>query len=65
MGSFNRAVGRVVEINYINGTRPPEDLPEIVMVVEFIYYTGTAFLLDHLKVIPIVPVERRMQLLLK
>ncbi|EDO35601.1 predicted protein [Nematostella vectensis] len=57
------AVGRVVDIVYLNGRRPTDDpppLPDYVMV-RFTSYTGPAFIADDPQVVPIVPVSRSIE----
>ena len=57
-GLFNRATGKVIDIIYSEGQRPP-NLPAVVMT-EFPSYSGPPFIADQPKVVPIVPVERRL-----
>ena len=58
-GLFNRAPGTVVDIIYLNGKKPQDSLPDVVMV-EFSTYNGPPFIQDKPKLIPIVPIERHV-----
>ncbi|XP_053405155.1 uncharacterized protein LOC123560749 [Mercenaria mercenaria] len=58
-GLFNGAIGTVFDIVYPPNKMPTECLPTVVMV-QFPNYTGPAFIQSHPKVIPQVPVERRI-----
>ena len=58
-GLFNGAVGTVEDILYLNGRKPPA-LPDVVMV-EVPNYSGPPFITEKLKVIPIFPVERKIE----
>ena len=57
-GLFNGAMGIVRDILYKDNTKPP-GLPDVVLV-EFPGYTGPPFIPDNPKLVPINPVERRM-----
>ena len=58
-GLFNGACGTVVDIVYQNGHKPPDCFPDAVMV-HFPGYTGPAFIEEDPKVVPIVPVTRKI-----
>ncbi len=58
-GLFNRALGKIVDIIYLNGKRPTTDLPDVIMV-KFDTYTGPPFIDSKPQIIPIVPVERKL-----
>ena len=58
-GLFNGAMGEIKDIIYLNGRTPKESLPDVVMV-KFHQYTGPAFVLNDPKIIPIVPITRRL-----
>ncbi|CAG2185619.1 PIF1 [Mytilus edulis] len=58
-GLFNGAIGNIVDIIYLNDKRPDDSLPDAVMV-EFHSYTGPAFIEQNPKLVPIVPVERKL-----
>ena len=58
-GLFNGATGKVVDILYQSGRRPPDCFPDVVMV-HFHSYTGPPFISEDPKVVPIVPVSRRI-----
>lgn len=57
-GLFNGAIGIVEDIIYLNGRRPPA-LPDVVMV-NIPNYTGPPFLPQYPKIVPILPVERKI-----
>jgi hypothetical protein len=59
-GLFNGAIGTVVDIIYKTGCNPINSLTEVVMV-EFPNYNGPSFTEENPKIVPIVPVERRLQ----
>ena len=48
-GLFNRSPGRVIDIIYLEGRRPPYDLADFVMV-EFQQYSGPPFIESNSKV---------------
>ncbi|XP_077977441.1 uncharacterized protein LOC144433002 [Glandiceps talaboti] len=54
-GLFNRAVGKVIDIISVNGRKPSVDQPE------FPTYSGPPFLEENTKVVPIIPIERRVE----
>ena len=58
-GLFNGSIGVVMDILYFNGRKPGDSLPDVVMV-EFDKYTGPPFVPYNRKLVPIVPVERRI-----
>ena len=58
-GLFNGSMGQVVDILYLNGGTPTEQQPDVVMV-EFYKYTGPPFIESRPKIVPIVPVQRKM-----
>lgn len=58
-GLFNGSMGTVVDILYLDGKKTKDSLPNVVMV-EFQKYSGPPFLLSHPKLVPIVPVERKL-----
>ena len=58
-GLYNGASGTVVDLIYSSGKRPPEDLPDVVMVM-FPKYTGPPFYIDQPQIIPITPIEKRL-----
>ncbi|XP_021373892.1 ATP-dependent DNA helicase PIF1-like [Mizuhopecten yessoensis] len=58
-GLFNGAMGKVMDIVYLDGKQPSDSLPDVVMV-EFPSYTGPPFLKENNKVIPVVPVTRQL-----
>ena len=58
-GLFNGAIGKVIDIIYLDGRNPKDSLPDVVMV-EFYRYTGPAFVTENSKIVPIVPVTRRL-----
>ena len=59
-GLINGAVGTVVDIIYKTGCNPINSLPEVVMV-EFPNYSGPSLTEENPKIVPIVPVERRIE----
>ena len=59
-GLFNGSMGTVVDIIYRDGKCPSDSLPDVVMV-HFPKFTGPAFIESHPKVVPIVPVERKIE----
>ena len=59
-GLFNRSSGKIVDIVYLDGKSPTDSLPDVVMV-EFHDYSGPAFTSQNPKVVPIVPVQRRLE----
>ena len=59
-GLFNGATGTIVEIIYLNEKRPENSLPDAVMV-EFETYKGPAFIQENSKVVPIFPVDRKIE----
>ena len=58
-GLFNGSMGTVLDIVYTGGKDPTVSLPDVVMV-EFHKYSGPAFIESHPKVVPIVPVLRKL-----
>ena len=48
-----------MDIIYINSTQPGNSLPDAVMV-EFHNYTGPVFIPENPKIVPIFPVERKI-----
>jgi hypothetical protein len=56
---FKGATGKIVEIIYLNGKWPENSLPDAVMV-EFETYKGPAFIQENSKVVPIFPVDRKI-----
>ena len=58
-GLFNGAIGNIVDIIYLNDKRPDDSLPDAKMV-EFHSYTGPAFIEQNPKLVPIVPVEKKI-----
>ena len=58
-GLFNGATGTVVDIIYLNGKRPENSLPDVVMV-EFDSYTGPGFVQESKKNVPIFPTDRKI-----
>ena len=58
-GLFNGAIGKVVDIIYKNGHRPPDCFPDAVMV-KFHSYTSPSFIKEEPKVVPIVRVSRKI-----
>jgi len=58
-GLFNGAIGNIVDIIYLNGKRPEDSLPDVVMV-EFQNYTGPAFIKQNPKLVPLFPLDRRL-----
>ena len=58
-GLFNGSIGTVIYIIYAVDSSPKDSLPEVVMV-SFVKYTGPAFLEDSPTIVPITPVERRV-----
>ena len=61
-GLYNGAPGKVRDIVYKDGRKPSDGLPDVVLV-EFPKYSGPPFLEHHPKIVPIVPVERRIDCL--
>ena len=59
-GLFNGSIGTVIDIIYGNGNSPKDSLPTVCMV-EFPKYTGPSFLSCKPKLVPIVPVQRRLE----
>jgi hypothetical protein len=59
LGLFNGAMGRIIDIVFLNDKGPNDSLPDVVMV-EFDKYSGPPFMQDNPKLVPIVPVERRL-----
>lgn len=58
-GLFNGSIGTVFDIIYPTGTGPSKCLPSAVMV-NFPNYSGPPFIDSHPKVIPLFPVERKI-----
>ena len=58
-GLFNGAIGKVVDIIYKNGHRPPDCFSDAVML-KFYSYTGSSISKDEPKVVAIVPVSRKI-----
>ena len=58
-GLYNGAIGVVVDIAYSPGERPPKCMPA-VMFVEFNSYSGPSFITKRPRIVPIAPVERRV-----
>ena len=56
---FNGSIGTVIDIVYLNGRSPKDSLPDVV-IVDFDKYTGPAFLPETPTIVPIAPVERRI-----
>ena len=59
-GLFNRSCGKVLDIIYLEGRSPKDSLPDVVLV-EFFDYSGPAFATHNPKLIPIVPIQRRVE----
>ena len=60
LGLFNRSPGTIVDIIYLNGRQTSADLPDYVMV-EFQHYSGPSFINESPKIVPIVPVTRKVE----
>ena len=60
-GLFNGSVGEIIDIIYNANSKPP-DLPKVVFV-QFQKYKGPAFLSSHPQIVPILPIERRIDCL--
>ena len=58
VGLFNEAIGIVEDILYLNERKPPE-LPDVAMV-RFPNYSGPPFISQDAQLVPIFPVERKM-----
>jgi hypothetical protein len=58
-GLYNGAIGSVFDIIYPANKKPTDCLPNIVMV-DFPNYTGPPFINSNPKVVPLVPVERKV-----
>ncbi|KAL4227766.1 hypothetical protein ACF0H5_013202 [Mactra antiquata] len=58
-GLFNGSIGFIKDIIYLEGRKPSNSLPDVVMV-DFPLYKGPAFVRETPTVLPIVPVERRI-----
>ena len=58
-GLFNGSPGTMKDILYPKGRNPSEGFPTVLMV-NFPKYTGPAFIPSHPQLIPVVPVERRL-----
>ncbi len=58
-GLYNGSMGRVTDIIYLDGRGPTNSMPDVVMV-EFDKYTGPPFLDHSPNLVPIVPLERRI-----
>ena len=58
-GLYNGAIGKIIDIIYLEGNIPENSLPAAVMV-EFPNYTGPSFVKDNPKLVPILPVERKL-----
>lgn len=58
-GLYNGAIGKIVDIIYLEGKYPENSLPAVVMV-ESPNYTGPSFVKDNPKLVPILPVERKL-----
>ncbi len=58
-GLFNGSVGTVKDILYLHGRNPSSGLPDIVMV-EFVKYSGPPFMKSRPKLVPIIPIERKI-----
>ena len=58
-GLFNGAMGTIKDILFGAGKGPSNALPEVILV-EFPGYTGPPFLSENKKIVPITPVERRI-----
>ena len=58
-GLYNGAIGKIIDIIYLEGKNPENSLPDAVMV-EFPNYTSPSFVKDNPKLVPILPVERKL-----
>ena len=58
-GLYNGAIGKIIDIIYLEGNIPENSLPAAVMV-GFPNYTGPSFVKDNPKLVPILPVERKL-----
>ncbi|KAK3104656.1 hypothetical protein FSP39_007268 [Pinctada imbricata] len=58
-GLFNGAIGYIVDIIYENQRKPADGLPDVVMV-NFPNYTGPSFVSGNNKIVPILPVSRKI-----
>ena len=58
-GLFNGSIGKVVDIIYPQNKSPRDGLPTVVMV-EFDKYSGPPFIKNSPKLVPIVPVKRKL-----
>ena len=58
-GLFNGSMGTVVDIIYLEGRNPTNALPDVVMV-KFQKYTGPAFIQNEPNLVPLVPIERKI-----
>ena len=58
-GLFNGSMGTVVVIIYKDGRSHSDSQPDVIMVL-FSKYTGPDFIEMNPKIVPIVPVERKI-----
>jgi hypothetical protein len=59
-GLFNGSTGVVTDIIYLDGRHPKDSLPDVIMV-KFHKYTGSPFITQEPKIVPIVPIERMVE----
>ena len=59
-GLFNRSYGKVIDIIYLEGRLWKDSLSDVVLI-GFSYYSGPAFTTHNPKIIPIVPIQRRVK----
>ena len=58
-GLFNGATGTIIDLIYKNENQPENSLPDVVMV-QLDNYSGLPFIKEHSKIVPIVPVKRKI-----
>ena len=58
-GLFNCSSGTVMDIIYLVG-KFPKDCHPICVMVEFQQYTGLPFIQENPKLVPITPVQRKV-----
>lgn len=58
-GLFIGATGTIIDLIYKNENRPENSLLDVVMV-QFDNYSGPPFIEENPKIVPIVPVERKI-----
>ena len=58
-GLFNGATGTIIDLINKNENQPENSLPDVVMV-QLDNYSGLPFIKENSKIVPIVPVKRKI-----